>query len=143
LKPYQAQHFELKELVPPGIMEVYKESAWLFFDDRLLIAADLLRESFGPMYVNTWGLSSDIQKAYGVRISSGLRLPWMSENYKLTSQHSHGRALDALFKDATAQEVRLAIKSDRERFGMITEIEEGVDWLHFGTRNTGGELYVF
>jgi hypothetical protein len=143
LKAYRPKYFTLKELVPPGILEKYGEQSWWFFDDRLLRAADLLRESFGPMFVNTWGLSKSVQQGYGVRVASGLRLPWMSEEYKFTSQHTHGRALDAVFRDVTASEVRLAIKSDRELFGMITEIEENVDWLHFGTRNTGGELHIF
>ena len=142
MKAYRPKHFELKELVPPGILSAYGEQCWWFFDDRLLRAADLLRESFGPMYVNTWGLSDAVQKGYGVRVASGLRMPWMSE-HKAASQHTHGRALDALFRDATAAEVRIAITADRELFGMITEIEDNVDWLHFGTRNTGGELHIF
>ena len=143
MKAYRPKYFALKELVPPGILAKYEEQSWWFFDDRLLRAADLLRESFGPMYVNTWGLSDTVQKAYGVRVAAGLRLPWMSEEYRLSSQHAHGRALDALFRDATSDEVRAAIKSDRELFSMITEIEEGVGWVHFGTRNTGGELHIF
>lgn len=143
MKAYRPKHFDLTELVPPGILQKYGEQSWWFFDDRLLRAADLLRESFGPMYVNTWALSAQVQNAYGVRIASGLRLPWMADEYKFTSQHTHGRALDALFRDATAAEVRASIIADRDTFGMITEIEDKVDWLHFGTRNTGGELHIF
>ncbi len=51
------------------------------------------------------------------------------------SQHKYGRASDAIFRDFTAEEIRIAVLADPDIFPLITEIESDVSWFHGGVRN--------
>jgi len=95
-------------------------------DCRLIKSDQKLRDKFGVVTINNW--ISD-----GSRNFSGLRMGGDSY-YSKTSQHSFGRASDKLFKNATAEEVRLYIKDNWEELG-ITSIELGVSWVHSDVRN--------
>lgn len=133
---YKCKHFAIHELVPPKVFEDRGEKAWELLDDRLLHMIDNLRREFGPATINNyyWG---------GERDWSGLRTP-ESPWYSPYSQHTFGRAADLLFKEATADEVRDAIKRHRNVgiYPDITGLEEGISWVHIDVRNYGG-LKVF
>ena len=130
---YKCEHFKLEELVGQGMFEAYGDRCWWLLDDRLLRMADELRFVFGEMYINTWALPG-AQKKVGLRTQSGLRTP-ADSTYSILSQHAHGRAFDAVFKEFDAGYVRRSILENPVRFKFITELELDVDWLHFGTRN--------
>lgn len=102
-------------------------------DSRLIIADQKLRDIFGPVTINNWWNG-------GERQWSGLRLP-ASPDYSLTSQHSYGRSSDKLFKNVSAEEVRLYIITHYKELG-ITCIEKNVSWLHSDCRNYNGLLIV-
>ncbi len=70
----------------------------------------------------------------GDRQWSGLRTH-ASMYYSETSQHSFGRAIDAVFSDYTAEEVRLYIRNNLGFFPYIKGIEDDVKWLHIDVRN--------
>jgi len=60
-----------------------------------------------------------------------------SKYYSAYSQHSFGRAMDLIFKDTTAEQVRqdiLATKSHPD-FLFINSFEENTSWLHIDVRN--------
>ena len=133
---YTCRHFLIKELIPPDLSHPKQWAAlWRLFDDRLLRAADLLRDEYGPMTVNDWIWG-------GGYTDSGLRLPG-SEYYSFTSQHSHGRALDLKPQDAEVQRIREDIIGRKKSWmGLITGVELDVEWLHIDTRNAE-ELHMF
>lgn len=97
--------------------------------------ADQLRHKFGPTTINSWSWNGDRQY-------SGLRLP-EEPYYRLTSDHSFGNALDMVFNDYTAQEVRDYIEQNPDEFPFITFIEEGtkVDWLHISVSSMANTYF--
>lgn len=138
---YKPQYFEPHELVPQHIYEKYGSLSLQFMDDRILMVADALRKRYGPVTLNNyyWG---------GNRQWQGLRTN-LSPDYSPTSQHSFGRAIDARFKNHTAEEVR----DDLRDFGIgilklpnhisTLTIEDDVSWLHVDCRNRGHGLRFF
>ena len=99
-------------------------------DNRLITADQSLRNHFGVVTINNWW-------GKGERNWSGLRTP-DSSYYSPTSQHSFGRASDKLFKNATAEEVRVYIKANWKELD-ITCIEKNVSWVHSDCRWWRGE----
>ena len=125
---YKPKHFVIQELVSIETLEQYGEpKCWLLFDERILKAADLIRDEFGPMTVNNWHIGGD-------RTQSGYREKWM-KHYSPTSQHSFGRALDMIPTRSGVDAIRRAIRTNREMYGMITGLELNVPWLHIDCRN--------
>ena len=127
---YKPKYFSIEELVAPETLEQHREArCWLMFDDRILRAADIIREDFGPMIVNNWATGGDSTQ-------SGYRESWM-KYYSPTSQHSFGRALDMLPQQSMLADIQRKIRTDRERYALITGLEqgEGVTWLHIDCRN--------
>lgn len=106
----------------------------------MLKTLDALRERYGMVIVNTWH-SPFLQQHYGYRDQSGYRNRFhyasVAEYLKSHSQHKYGRAADCLLveRDATAAQVRKDILENPDWFPLITAIEDGVNWLHFDTRN--------
>jgi len=136
---YICKHFKAHELVPPAIYEKFGERSFMFLDERLLKLCDALREEFGSATINNykWG---------GDRVASGLRSP-DSPYYSPTSQHSFGRAVDILFKDYTAEEVRASLKNKGNNWlghGVTSiTLEDGVSWAHIDIRNAEDGIHSF
>ncbi|MCP3898619.1 MAG: hypothetical protein GY707_02670, partial [Desulfobacteraceae bacterium] len=122
---YKCDHFDIHELVPQAVLRDRGDKAWELLDERVLIILDRLRVRYGKMTVNNyhWG---------GNRMWSGLRTP-NSPYYRTYSQHSFGRAVDCLFDEKSAEEVRQDILAnpDDPDFELIGSIELDVSWLHF------------
>ena len=95
---YKCKHFLIEELVPPKVYADRGRKAWELIDVRILKTIDMLRDKYGQMTINNW-------KWAGSREWSGLRTP-NSPYYSPYSQHTFGRAVDIIFKDKTAEEVR-------------------------------------
>jgi len=124
-----SKYFEIHELVPEHIFQKKGLSAWSLIDDRLIETIDALKEIFskGTMTINNYYWSGD-------REWSGLRTP-TSRWYSETSMHTHGKAIDAIFSNYKAEEVREYIKNHPDKFPHIKGIEENISWLHIDTRN--------
>ena len=132
MSSYRCRHFAIHELVPSRVFTERGEKAWELLDDRLLIAIDFLRDEFGQMTINNyfWG---------GNRQWSGLRTA-DSHYYSPYSQHSFGRAVDVLFRDADVDKVRSSIVKNPDSYLYIRGMELGTSWLHIDTRNYNGLL---
>ena len=136
---YECKHFDIKEFVSEETYQARGELCWRFFNPYLLRSADILREIYGQMIINTWSLSDSVQQAYGNRTESGLRTPAM-ENYSQYSSHSHANAFDALFRDVTAEEVRHDIITHKIELPAPVILEctikgKQISWLHLATGN--------
>jgi len=136
---YKPKYFCIEELVPPDVFGQRGEKAWELLDERILKAADLLREEFGSITVNNWGWGGDFAE-------SGLRIPNCTY-YHTFSQHSYGRALDLKFRHAEPEDVRQYIlMNEHEDFnGMIGGMELGTPtWVHIDCRTRlYGKIKVF
>lgn len=143
---YIPKHFSIEEFVPEHVFQERGERAWQLIDDRLLVSADQLREDLGPMIINTWH-SDKLVAAYGKREWCGLRtlgffqiihnddILGNQKYHESYSQHKYGRALDAVFRDVSAEEARAWVRDNRMRFPDLTAMETDVTWLHVDVRN--------
>ncbi|WP_373069814.1 hypothetical protein [Sulfurimonas sp.] len=125
----KSKHFKVHELVPKAMYEKYGEKAWRYVDVRLIESIDKLKEHFnlGTMTINNYYWN-------GNREWSGIRTP-DSPHYSYGSQHSFANALDIVFSDYTAEEVRNYILDNLKDFPHIKGMELGVSWLHIDVRN--------
>lgn len=117
---YEPKYFSYKECFPS---KEYHD--WKYIDDRILKSADDLREVFGPLWCNGYGLTQ-----------CGLR----NEGSK-KSQHYFGRAMDLHSKEYSAEEMRMYIINNRDLFKYITFLECDISWLHIDCRNSSFSLW--
>lgn len=121
----KSKYFKIHELVPASLNGiVHEDLLWNMLDDKLIFSIDAIKNKFnsGTMTINNykWG---------GDRGWSGIRTK-NSSYYSETSQHSIGKAIDAVFSDYTVKEIRDYILENQDEFPYIGGIEMGVDWLH-------------
>jgi hypothetical protein len=120
--------FELYELFPKKFFLKYNNSKlWLFFDLRILLTIQYLRERYGSMIANDWYWKGRNQYR-------GWR-PFDCSIGAAFSQHKFGRAVDLIPAKTTAQKIRediLASPFDKT-FKFITIIEADIPWLHIST----------
>lgn len=134
---YKCKYFKIQELVDKKTFERFGESAFMFFDPRLLRTIDAIREYFNkPVLINNWSQGGDFD-------SRGLRRPDDPEGAKF-SQHRFGRAVDFTVFGLTAEEVREIIINNQthEAFREIKRIEDGVSWVHIDFANVEGENII-
>ncbi len=129
---YTPRHFVLQEFLPPALhAELVRTNTlwkgWLLLDERLLRTADALRDKLGALTINDWHRG-------GPRDECGLRVAGM-QNFKPTSQHSYGRAADAISKTLSAEDMRRYLRANLAQFPLLTRVERGVNWLHFDVAN--------
>lgn len=135
--PYRSKHFIIEELVPKVLFDKYgAEKCWEFLDPELLRMIDIIKERFpnGTCSINTW-------KWNGNRNWSSIRTP-DSSYYSIGSMHSWGKAVDMIFSDYTADEVRADIIANPTVYDAIKGLELGISWVHIDTRNRE-ELLTF
>lgn len=131
---YKCKYFNIEELVPEKLFYDFKDNEdvlWRLFDPDILKAGDWLREEFGLAFINTWSMNENIKKIYGVRNWSGIRTT-DSPYYSPNSAHSKCCALDMIFKNISAEDIRNALKK-MKNVPYIKRIENGVSWLHVDT----------
>lgn len=127
---YIPKHFKIQELVTPSIYKVLGNRSLIVMDARILYTADILREHFGKsITINNWHKSGNFSQR-GFRDSSSVGATY--------SQHRYGRALDMDIKGVTAEEARVEIVKNRDKFKYITTLESDVSWLHIDCRNVIG-----
>lgn len=132
-----SKNLYLDEYITETLYRQYENKPWILqglIDPRLVKADQMLRDHFGPVTINSWWDGGD-------RKWSGLRSPECIEFTPL-SQHTFGRASDKIFKNATAEEVRIYIKANYIQLG-ITCIEKNVSWVHSDIRwNQTNDLVI-
>lgn len=135
---YEPEFFAPQELVPPQVFADRGIKALHLLNAHVLECADILRKAYGPAFINTWH-NDQLTAAYGERQWSGLRTP-DSPYYRPYSQHTIGNALDIVFRDTTAEQIRADIESGLITFPYNVVIERGVSWLHIATANYGSAI---
>ena len=124
----KSKYFKVHEIVPKVLYNKYGEKAWRYVDIRLIETIDKLKEHFseGSMTINNY-------KWNGAREWSGIRTS-DSPYYSVGSQHSYANALDIVFSEYTAKEVRDYILNNLDEFPHIKGLEVAT-WLHIDVRN--------
>jgi hypothetical protein len=139
---YRCKHYKIKELVNPEFLKKFSEDLlWTFFDDRLLKAADGIRDKFGSCFVNT---ADGALKDCGARLQSSVTgSQW--------SPHKLFRALDihiaSIENKKPSKEAKIIeynkIRSDlaaNDKFDFLN-FEANIAWLHIDTYNRGNRCF--
>jgi hypothetical protein len=119
----------LDEYIPKELYLQYEKSPnklmWML-DKRLVDSDQLLRDIFGPVFINNWWRGGDRQW-------SGIRTVG-SPNFNPTSQHAFGRASDKIFTDADELKIQEYVQKNWWKTLGVTGLELGVSWVHTDTR---------
>ncbi len=139
----KSKHFKIHELVPKRIYTARGEKAWALLDSRLLLLIDAMRDEFGRATINDYQFG-------GKREWSGIRT-LESPDYSPTSQHSFGRAVDIIFNDISAPDVRKAMTANPDKWLGICDsismedLKDGkpISWVHVDVRNSYKGINLF
>jgi len=126
-----SKYFKAHELVPLQIFNLLNEDLCMaMIDDKLIETIDAIKERFpnGTMTINNYMWNGD-------RGWSGIRTKG-SPYYSPTSQHTLGKAIDAVFSAYNIDEVRDYIMANPDEFPHVKGIELDVGWLHVDVRNS-------
>ena len=138
-------YFSLEELVCEDVYNTYGKQAFSFFDPRLLITIDVIRERLcKPIYVNDWMI-------HGSQSQSGLRCPKCSLVKEKTdkgilymSAHCTGQAIDFHVPDMLADDVRRWLVDKQNLLPYPIRLESSVNWIHCDVRdNFEGKKVIF
>ena len=139
------KYFSLDELVCEHVYNKYGKFAWCFFDTKLLITLDTIRDRIGkPIYVNNWQIHGD----YSQR---GLRCPQCQivkdkaeAGILYMSAHTLGKAVDFDVEGLTGEEMRLWIVAKQNWWPYHIRLEKGVSWVHLDTYDWSEQkVYMF
>lgn len=140
---YKPIYFELQELVCPHVFIKYKEFAFNFFDTRLLIMLDTIRDRIGrPIYVNDWQVRGD-------KDQRGLRCPQCeivkNQTELYMSAHCLGKGADFEVPGLVAQEVRDWIIKNKNLWPYPIRLEKNTSWVHLDlfSNNSDSKVTLF
>ncbi len=138
-----SKYFKIQELVSEAVYRKYGDKSWEFIDTRLIKVLDLLREHFNkPIIVNNWLWGGNLQQR-GLRANKDELVVNKKDYY--VSQHCLGKAVDFNVKGLSAQEVYKEIVDNKDKFYLISRIENIKDtptWVHIDCANVD-EFKIF
>lgn len=133
----KSKYFKIQELVSEQVYKKYGEKSWLFIDEKLIKVLDLIREHFEkPIIVNNWLWGGNLHQR-GLRANKDEMVVNKKDYY--ISQHCLGKAVDFNVKGMTAQEVYEEILKSKDKFYLISRIENIKNtptWVHIDVANT-------
>ncbi len=129
----ECTHFDIEELVSEAVFRKYGIRAWAFFDPRLLVTIDWLRENIGkPIIINNWVWSGDLSQR-GLRENTCAIVVEKTEGDIIyLSGHVLGMAVDFDVEGMTSEEVRKWIIEHQDELPFPVRLEKGVSWCHLG-----------
>ena len=145
---YKPRHFSLEEVVCPHVFNAFGSRAWSFFDERILMTMDYLRDQFGvPIYVNNY----DMPKAIRVKLGLGLYdergyrciqcdlvKKAIKEGRLYCSAHMRAQAFDFNVFGMASGKVNLWIVTNYLILPFPVRIEKNTSgWTHIDVCNTG------
>ena len=124
-------YFELKELICPDVFKFYGETSWQFFDPRLFVTIDKLRERLNKaMFVNNWNEGGEFTQRGFRCIQCQLEQDAFKNNKMYCSPHSRGQAIYFDVQGLVAEEVRQYIIKNPNLLPYPVRLEAGVNWVH-------------
>jgi hypothetical protein len=139
------EYFDLPELVCEDVFNEYGERAWQFFDSRLLITLDTIRDRIGkPIFVNDW----QVHGSYSQRGLRCFRCDLVKDKIKAgqmyMSAHCLGKGADFTVQGLLAEEVRLWIVAKANWWPYHIRLEKGVSWVHLDVFDSSEQkVYLF
>ena len=137
---YRPRHFDIKELVCPDVYKKFGQIAWQFFDDKMLMTLDLLRDQLSPIYVNNWDINGQFDERGFRCIQCSLVKKAIKDKRLYVSPHMTGQGVDFDVEGMSAGEVRIWILSNQIKLGFPIRIEKNVTWVHLDSRDGGQKV---
>ena len=137
-------YFDIQELVCKHVYDKFGESAWLFFDERLLDTLYVIRTKIDkPIYVNNWAIGGSLSQR-GIRCNCCSLVKEKTSLEKVyMSTHMQGTGVDFDVKGMTAQEVRNWIVRNQILLPYPIRLESGVNWVHLDLRSEGKQKITY
>lgn len=142
---FESLYFDIPQLVCEHVYDKYGLIAWQFFDIRLLVTIEKIREYLNkPMIINDW-------QTHGGFSQRGLRCPQcdlMKAVYQSSElfmdPHAFGQAVDFDVTGLVAEEVRQWIVKNQNILPYPVRLEADIAWCHLDIRNADkGKVYLF
>jgi hypothetical protein len=141
---YKPKHFSIDELTCEHIYDAFGDTAFSFFDPRLLITMDILREAIKkPIYVNSWQVHGEFSQRGFRCIQCDLVKKAIAENKIYVSAHMEGQACDFDIPGMTAEQVRQWIIFSENILPYNIRLESAVGWVHLDVRDGGKKVTLF
>jgi hypothetical protein len=127
--------------------------AFQFFDDKLLMTLDIIRDHLGPYYINNWDMKEEKRRELNLPLydERGLRCIQCSivvaafkAGILYCSSHLRGQGSDGDIEGLTADKVRLWCVANKNILPFPIRLEKRVSWVHLDTMDAGkGKVYLF
>lgn len=136
------KYFSLDELVCEHVYERFGNIAWQFFDARLLITIDRIRDLIKrPIYVNDWQIHGKFSQRGFRCLQCELVKDACLAGKIYVSPHMTGQGVDFDVQGMTAQEAREWIYDNRHLLPYPVRLENDVEWVHLDTRDATGSAF--
>jgi hypothetical protein len=153
---YKPRNFTLAELVCPHVLETFGSRAWSFFDERLLMTLDFLRDKWGvPVYVNNYDMPEETRERLGLPlfdergcrcIQCSLVKEAIKDRRVYCSAHIRFQAADFNVHKMPSDKVTLWLLTNYLILPFPIRVEKNrKGWTHIDTANTGTnkvELFI-
>lgn len=144
MEPYRPIYFELEELVCKDVFDFYGQTAWQFFDPRILITIDYLREKINKaIFVNNWKDGGQFTQRGFRCLKCQLNHDATINNKMYCSPHSRGMAIDCDIQGILAEESRQWVIKNKDRLPYPVRLENNVSWLHIDCVQVNNSDKVF
>lgn len=140
---YKCKYFRIEELVSKQVFDKYGQTAWQFFDEKLLINIDWLREELGlKITINNWLWGGKYsQRGYRCNLDQ-IVLDKTSQGKIYCTAHI-GQGVDFDIEDMASKEFRIWIECNKYKIPHAIRIENNVSWNHMDIRDVGVKVYFF
>lgn len=132
------EYFSLDELVCEDVFNTYGERAWQFFDIRLLVTLDTIRDRIGkPIFINNWMVHGQYSQR-GLRcFRCDLVKAKIQADTLYMSAHCLGKGADFEVQGLLSEEVRQWIIKNRNWWPYHIRLERDVNWVHLDVFDGG------
>jgi hypothetical protein len=136
-------YFELNEVVCPEVYHKYGDFAWNFFDSRLLITMEALRQRLNkPITVNNWKDGGEFSQRGFRCVQCHLMISTFQTGELFVDPHTTGKAWDFDVQGLVAEEVRQYIIKNKNLWPYQLRLEDNVSWVHLDIYNNGADKVV-
>ena len=136
--------FKIEEIVCLHVFYKYGQQAWTFFDPRLFIVIESIRQRLNKrILINNWRTAGPFSQR-GLRcIQCQFVKDAIISNQLYLSPHMTGQALDFDIEGLVASEVRQWIFDNKNLLPYPVRLENNTDWIHLDIRNNTDEKVIF
>ena len=145
---YKPRNFVIQELVCPHVFGRFGERAWPFFDERLLMTLDFLRDKWNaPIYANNYDMTQAARQRLGLGlydergcrcIKCDLVKKAITEDRLYCSAHMRFQACDFNVTGMSPEKVTLWLVTNYVLLPFPIRVEKNTKgWTHIDVSNTG------